>query len=351
MGERIMISVDQEYTREVECVYKAENYRVRDNGAIMRVAREGKPKRPKDNIWTFGDKTERGYAMFCGVAVHRIVAIAFLGTPPSDQHVVDHIDTNRQNNRPENLRWLTKLENVLLNPITRAKIEYLCGSVESFLEDPSQLSGHENENSNFTWMRAVSPEEARNTLLNWGRLLDRPRSEKRRGENTIDEWIFKQNFINDIDLKPVADAPQMSSPLSASALEESSIQSMSASNVEEKVKETSISKTEFMKAVVDICKSENWNYETYYKTEKWNADILISVGDMRFALCAYNSVKKAEKNLFLMAEDGVKSFALVLSPKGEVFSNKACFVLYRNENVMEVAVGNNKISLAVFVKK
>ncbi|WP_294143305.1 HNH endonuclease signature motif containing protein [uncultured Sanguibacteroides sp.] len=33
-------------------------------------------------------------------------------------YVVDHIDTNRQNNRIENLRWLTKLENVLLNPIS-----------------------------------------------------------------------------------------------------------------------------------------------------------------------------------------------------------------------------------------
>lgn len=47
------------------------------------------------------------------------IATAFHGEPPSPQYVVDHIDTNCRNNRPENLRWLTRLENALMNPITR----------------------------------------------------------------------------------------------------------------------------------------------------------------------------------------------------------------------------------------
>ena len=37
---------------------------------------------------------------------------------------IDHIDTNRCNNRKENLRWFTKLENALNNEITRNKIIY-----------------------------------------------------------------------------------------------------------------------------------------------------------------------------------------------------------------------------------
>jgi hypothetical protein len=39
--------------------------------------------------------------------VHRLVAMAFLGDPPSPEHTVDHIDTNAQNNHVSNLRWAT----------------------------------------------------------------------------------------------------------------------------------------------------------------------------------------------------------------------------------------------------
>lgn len=40
------------------------------------------------------------------VRVHRIVATAFHGNPPTKEYVVDHIDTNRQNNRPDTLTRL-----------------------------------------------------------------------------------------------------------------------------------------------------------------------------------------------------------------------------------------------------
>jgi hypothetical protein len=68
--------------------------------------------------------------------VHQIVASAFHGPRPSKDHVVDHIDTNRQNNRPDNLRWVTRLENILLNPITCARIVLAYGSLEAFFENP-----------------------------------------------------------------------------------------------------------------------------------------------------------------------------------------------------------------------
>lgn len=50
--------------------------------------------------------------------------------------VIDHKDTNKCNNRPENPLWVTRLENALNNPITRNKIKYLCGSIEVFLKIP-----------------------------------------------------------------------------------------------------------------------------------------------------------------------------------------------------------------------
>lgn len=188
-----MVSVD-DYNEVKDCIYKGEHYSVRDNGAVMRHRREGMRVRKDDNVWTFGKANDKaGYMEIAGQRVHRIVAFAFLGNPPSDQHVVDHIDTNRRNNRPENLRWLTRLENVLNNPITRARIENLCGSIEVFLADPSVLRGHENIDPNFSWMRTVSPEEARASLerlMNWAKEHPKPKG------GSLGEWVFQERKID-----------------------------------------------------------------------------------------------------------------------------------------------------------
>lgn len=184
-----MVDIDK-YIEEKECVYKEERYSVRDNGAVLRHSREGKRKRKDDDSWSFGKYNEsNGYAYIGAERVHRIVAFAFLGAPPTPQHVVDHIDTNRRNNRPENLRWLTRLENVLNNPITRARIENICGSIEAFLQNPSVLRGHENVDSNFNWMRAVSPEEAQ---ISKERLLEWAQNKPKSNGGSIGEWLFTE---------------------------------------------------------------------------------------------------------------------------------------------------------------
>ena len=189
-----MPNVD-EYSEVKECIYKGEHYSVRDNGAVMRHQREGMRVRKDDNIWTFGKPNDKtGYMEIAGQRVHRIVAFAFLGNPPTDQHVVDHIDTNRRNNRPDNLRWLTRLENALNNPITRARIVNICGSIEVFLADPSVLRGHEKIDRNFSWMRAVTPEEARvslDRLTNWAKVHPKPQG------GSLGEWIYHNPLNND----------------------------------------------------------------------------------------------------------------------------------------------------------
>jgi len=187
-----MISVD-DYKEVKDCTYKDVHYSARDNGAIMRHLRKGMRKRKLDEVWSFGTPNAvTGYMDFCGERVHRIVATAFLGEAPSSQHVVDHIDTNRHNNRPDNLRWLTKLENILCNEITRKKVELICGSVEAFLNDPTLLFGYETEDKNFSWMKNVTPEEAKNCLDNWKHWAKTaaPNPNYKKEEHHVGDWIF-----------------------------------------------------------------------------------------------------------------------------------------------------------------
>lgn len=153
-----------DYNEVKECVYKDEHYSVRDNGAIFRHKREGKRLRFDDERWTFGFKNSKtGYMLLGDHRVHIIVATAFLGERDSKKFVVDHIDTNRCNNRVENLRWFTRLENALNNEITRSKIIYICGSIEAFIENPNILRERLDQvkEPSLEWMRTVSPEEAK----------------------------------------------------------------------------------------------------------------------------------------------------------------------------------------------
>ncbi len=182
-----------DYNEVKDCIYKEEHYSARDNGSVMRHRREGMRKRKLDNVWSFGTPNiATGYMDFCGERVHRIVATAFHGEAPSSQHVVYHIDTNRQNNRPENLRWLTKLENILCNEITRKKVELICGSIEAFLNDPTLLYGYETEDVNFLWMRDVTREEAKNCFANWKHWAKTaaPNPNYKKEEHHVGDWIY-----------------------------------------------------------------------------------------------------------------------------------------------------------------
>ena len=48
------------------------------------------------------------------VFIHTLVALKYIGEPPTDKHEINHKDNNRANNHYTNLEWVTKSENHLL---------------------------------------------------------------------------------------------------------------------------------------------------------------------------------------------------------------------------------------------
>lgn len=185
------------FEQERDADYKGERYRVRDNGAVWRRARIGARLRKWDETWTFGSPNKQtGYLVISDHVIHRVVAVAFHGEAPSAAHVVDHIDTNRHNNRSENLRWVTRLENILLNPITRARIEFAYGSLEAFFANPGSQSV-----ANWDWMRTVTKDEAAQSLA---RLRKWAEEGKAPTGGALGDWLFKKPSS---DRKPIGFDP------------------------------------------------------------------------------------------------------------------------------------------------
>lgn len=133
----------------------------------------------------------------------------------TERHVVDHIDTNRQNNRPGNLRWVTRLENIVLNPITAKRIAERCGSVEAFLADPSKFHDRFPE-PNLQWMGRVTEEEAKVCLV---RLSAWATSDWHSSGSSLEQWIFNRNASRVLSGEEVQEGSELVSALTPNAVQ------------------------------------------------------------------------------------------------------------------------------------
>ena len=190
----------RDYNDEKPCVYKGRKYFVRDNGAVYRCCLDDGVIRAGDEEWTIGKpNSQSGYLFLGKEAVHRIVCTAFHGESEGDRNIVDHIDTNKWNNRPENLRWVTRMENITNNPITMAKIEVRFGSFEAFKEYLVQQSNQKKEKVDFSSMRPVTPEEGIAYLAHWNEWSEKPLAERIPVGSGKGEWMYhnkkKQEFV------------------------------------------------------------------------------------------------------------------------------------------------------------
>lgn len=114
-------------------------YFVNQHGQMLRI-RNGKAKvftwSSKQKQWRDARRIRYGQYVYTYVgAMHRLVAYAFLGDPPSSKHEVDHIDGNPANNEVSNLRWVTHSENIS-NKIRLVRLAHTCVAKHKVIKKP-----------------------------------------------------------------------------------------------------------------------------------------------------------------------------------------------------------------------
>ena len=89
-----------------------ENYQVSNAGRVKSI-HGNIIKQREDRTGYLRVNLRRGRKKQKTIRTHRLVALAWLGEPPTPEHQVDHKNGDRQDNRVENLEYVTRRENYM----------------------------------------------------------------------------------------------------------------------------------------------------------------------------------------------------------------------------------------------
>ena len=103
-------------------IYKGErvNKYIKCDGEIIQIWHSKKRVKEFTGSFNTDGYLQTNCNLYNTMRINRLVALLFIGNPPNDEYVVDHIDGNRKNNKHSNLKWCTIIENQN-NPITRKR--------------------------------------------------------------------------------------------------------------------------------------------------------------------------------------------------------------------------------------
>lgn len=88
-------------------------YTISQDGRIWSKIKNRWMKPIQNNVGYLHTCITKGVERPLWVFNHTLVALKYIGEPPTEKHEIDHKDGNRANNEADNLEWVTKSENHL----------------------------------------------------------------------------------------------------------------------------------------------------------------------------------------------------------------------------------------------